>query len=65
MSSEDLKKLQDDLPTGARLKLAKKLDCDPAKITKALHGLVKSKDFMARLQAEANEIMNNERQAVS
>ena len=57
MSSEDLEKLKDDLPAGARLDLAKKLNCDPSKITKALHGLVKSKDFMARLQAEAIEIM--------
>jgi len=58
MTTEQLKKLKAELPTGARRDLAIRLGCDPSKITKALDGFVKSSDFMARLQAEANRILS-------
>ena len=57
MTQLDLKQFGESLPLGSKTKLAVKLNCDPAKITKAFNGLVRSRDFMAKLIREANEMI--------
>lgn len=57
MSATQLDQIKDQLKTGDRYKLAVTLGVNPAKIKLALDGLVKSGDFMAKLQAEANRLI--------
>jgi hypothetical protein len=66
MTSKELNKLKESLRvhSGAKYEIAVALGVDPSKITKALDGLVRSKDFMSRLQAKAQEILKT-RKAVS
>lgn len=57
MSQNDLKSLEGKIPPGGKWELAIRLGCDPSKITKAFHGMVKSDEFLARLQAEAEKLI--------
>lgn len=68
MSPAELKKLDEKLSAryGAKTELACQLGCDSSKITKFFRGMVKSKDFMARLQAHADKILSepSEKEAI-
>ena len=62
MSASQLQHIKDQLKPGDRYKLAMALGVNPAKITWALDGLVKSKDFMDKLQREAIRLIGAQEQ---
>lgn len=56
LSPIKLSVLVNGLPYGSKSILAKRLECDPAKITRALRGLVRSPFFLAKLRTEAKKL---------
>lgn len=55
----ELETLKEKLPRGSMRVLATLLGCSPVKITDAFAGFIKDQDFLSRLQAEAQKMLND------